>query len=110
MANQFTKEYGIIDLYKTLYSEKYGREIDINKYKEKWAVQSLVQDFGYDTVVNTITYYFKLVKDGHPLSWFYSNFDTLNNARISKEQDDRIRADRRKKTMELIMEHNNGVS
>jgi len=110
LARTFTKEYGVIATYQSLYESKYNRPIQVNKYKEKWAVQSLIDDFGYESVVETLNFYFKVSKDGHPLSWFYSNFDMLNNARLNKEQDDRIRAERRKKTIEMVMERNNGVS
>lgn len=110
MAKTFTNEYRIVAIYQDLYSQKYNRPIQINRYKEKWAIQSLLEDFGFDTVEATLTYYFKTMKDGHPLSWFYSNFELLNNNRLSQINDDMIRAERRARTQKIVEEYKNGLS
>lgn len=110
MANNFNQEYRIIAMYQDMYQERYNRPIQINKYKEKWAVQSLIEDYKIETVIETLKFYFRTNKDNHPLSWFYSNFDTLNNNRIAQANDDILRAERRRLTEQIVMEYKNGVS
>jgi predicted hydrolase (HD superfamily) len=110
LAKTFTKEYELIRHYQSLYVKRYNRPIEINRYKEKWAVSSLIEDFGYEEVEKTLEYYFKLDKDGHPLSWFFSNFSIIKQRRLDKEMDDIIRADRRAKTQKIVEEYRNGLS
>ena len=110
LAKTFTKEYELIREYQSLYSKKYSRPIEVNRYKEKWAASSLLEDYGYETVSSTLEYYFRTEKDGHPLTWFYSNFDLLNQRRLDKERDDIIRAERRARTRKIVEEYKNGLS
>ena len=110
MAKSFTKAFELIATYQSLYQQKYNRPIQVNKYKEKWAASDLIEDFGFETVTNTLVYYFKTSKDNHPITWFYNNFDTLNDNRIAQEKDDILRAERRKQTQQIVMEYRNGVS
>lgn len=110
LAKTFTKEYELLREYQSLYKIKYSRPIEINRYKEKWAASSLIEDYGYDTVLSTLEYYFRTEKDNHPLVWFYSNFDLLNQRRLDKERDDRIRAERREQTRKIVLEYKNGLS
>jgi len=109
LAKTFTKEYELIRQYQSLYNQRYSRPIEINRYKEKWAVSSLLEDFGYDDVEKTLDYYFKLDKDGHPLSWFFSNFTIIRQRRLDKEMDDIIRAERRARTQKIVEEYKNGL-
>lgn len=110
MAKSFTKEYELIKHYQSLYNQKYNRPIEVNRYKEKWAVSSLIEDFGYEDVLKTLDYYFRLDKDNHPLSWFYSNFVMINQRRLEKEMDDIIRAERRARTEKIVREYRDGLS
>lgn len=110
MAKSFNKEYELLSRYQVLYIQRYNRPMEINKYKEKWAVSSLIDDFGYESVSKTLNYYFKLDKDNHPLSWFFSNFSMINQRRLDKEMDDTIRAERRAMTEKIVREYRNGLS
>lgn len=90
-----------------LYNAKYNTKLEINKYKEKWGMHSLVEDFGLDKVKKAIDYYFALQRDSHTLMWFYNNCDVLLVKMDQKERDDRLREERRKKTQELKEEFYN---
>lgn len=110
-ANKNEKDaYSVISKYSSIYKDRYGTQPIVNKYKEKWAMSSLIEDFGLESVSLTLEYYFKLNKDGHPLSWFFNNFSNIHMSRISSEKDDRIRAEARARTLELRSEFINGVS
>lgn len=102
--------YALLSEYMSLYWDKYGSNPLINKYKEKWAMASLVEDFGQEEVRETLVYYFKLTKDRHPLPWFFNNFVAVHTSRLSAQKDDILRAEQRKKTQELRSEYINGVS
>jgi|APGre2960657373_1045057.scaffolds.fasta_scaffold165380_1 hypothetical protein len=109
-SNSDKEAYSLISEYTRLYREKYGISPTINKYKEKWAFLSLIEDFGYENIEQTLSYYFKLTKDMHPLSWFVNNFSSLHISRIGAEKDAMLRSEQRRKTQELRAEYLNGVS
>lgn len=73
-------------------------------------MQSLIDDFGVEEVESSLSYYFKLPKENHPITWFFNNFTTIHTARLNAEKDDKIRAAARQKTQELRMEYLNGLS
>ena len=102
--------FALLSEYSALYKKRYGSSPVVNKYKEKWAMISLVEDFSSEGVVDTLEYYFRLNKDGHPLNWFYNNFSTLYNSRLAAEKDAKIREETRKRTQELRVEYLNDVS
>lgn len=102
--------YALLSEYSRLYRDKYGSTPVLNKYKEKWAMLSLLEDFGRDGVESTLEYYFKLSKDGHPLTWFVNNFTTVHTSRLNARKDAMLREEQRKKTQELRAEYLNGLS
>ena len=108
-SKTFKLEYSLITRYQQLFEQKYGRQPVVNKYKEKWAANSLIEDFGYDTVIECLEYYFKTPKDGHPISYFFFNFDQLQDTLESNKRDDALREERRRKTQELVKELFNGI-
>lgn len=101
--------YSLISLYISLYRDKYNLSPIVNKYKEKWAMNSLIEDFSKDDVEKTLSYYFRLSKDNHPLTWFYNNFSSIHMSRISAEKDDRLRSAAREKTQQLRAEYLDGI-
>lgn len=99
--------FAMLSYYASKYKTRYGKTLEINKYKEKWAMASLVEDFGEDRVEKAIDYYFTLTKEGHPLVWFYNNCDAIIKTLTDKEQDDKLRAERRAKMRRLKEEFYN---
>ena len=73
-------------------------------------MKSLLEDFGADNVKNVIEYYFVCNKDGHPLNWFYSNYDTLSESLAANTRDKELREERRRQTMQIRQEYLNGIS
>ena len=101
--------YALISEYIALYRNKYGVTPMVNKYKEKWGMLSLIEDFGVEDVGHTLEYYFRLSKDMHPLPWFYNNFSSIHTSRLASEKDDNIRLETRKKMQQLRAEYLDGV-
>ena len=85
MANK--EPYILLSLYQSLYKEKYGDMPSLNKYKEKWAMQDVLDSIGYDRAKKVLEYYFKTGKHKHPLQFFYFNFDRLEDMMIQIEED-----------------------
>jgi hypothetical protein len=82
--------YILISLYQSLYKEKYGSMPKINKFKEKWAMQDVIDSVGIDRAKDILVYYFSLTKGGHPLQFFFYNFDRMDTA-IAEVEKDRAR-------------------
>lgn len=90
MANS-KEPYILISLYQNLYKEKYGKIVSINKFREKWAMQDVIDSVGFDRARDILEYYFKTSKSGHPLQFFYFNFDRIGHlmTEIEKDKDNR---------------------
>ena len=86
MANE-KLPYVLIGLYENLYFEKYNKKPRINKFREKWAMQDVIDSVGMDKAKELLVYYFKTTKSGHPLSFFFYNFDRLDYLKTEREKD-----------------------
>lgn len=74
-------------LYQSLYKEKYGKVPQLNKFREKWAMQDVIESVGLDRAKELLIYYFSLPKGGHPLQFFFYNFDRIDSAVAEIERD-----------------------
>ena len=73
--------------YSNLYKERYGKVPRLNKFREKWAMQDVIDSVGYDRARELLKYYFRTSKTGHPLNFFYNNFDRMDAFMESAEKD-----------------------
>ena len=101
MANN-KEPYILISLYQNLYKDKYGRAITINKFREKWAMQDVIDSVGFDKAKELLVYYFKTTKSGHPISFFFYNFDKLDYVKTEREKDENHRRLLLQATKELV--------
>lgn len=90
MANE-KQPYILIGLYENLYLEKYNKKPRINKFREKWAMQDVIDSVGMDKAKELLVYYFKTGKSGHPLSFFFYNFDKIDYLKTEREKDEKHR-------------------
>lgn len=86
MANN-REPYILLTMYQNLYKDKYGRAVTINKFREKWAMQDVIDSIGFDRAKELLEYYFELTKNGHPLQFFFYNFDKLDQLKNEIEKD-----------------------
>ena len=63
-----------------MYKQRYGSVPKINKFREKWAMQDVIDSVGIDRAKDILVYYFSLPKGGHPLQFFFYNFDRMDSA------------------------------
>jgi len=97
--------YALMDKYSNLFYLKYGRKPTMNKYKEKWAMVDVIDSITYDRAIEILEYYFKTTRSGHPLTWFYMNFDKLDEVMLKLEEDEARRARLREQTKRMVEEN-----
>ncbi len=94
--------YILISLYDSLYKEKYNKSPRLNKFREKWAMQDVIDSVGFERAKELLIYYFKTSKYGHPLQFFYYNFDKIDRIQTDIEQDKIHRSILREETKKLV--------
>lgn len=94
--------YILISLYENLYEKHYGKKPRLNKYREKWAMQDVVDSVGLDRAAVILEYYFKTGKSGHPLNFFYMNFDRLEDMMLRVQKDKLNRDSLLEQTRKLV--------
>ncbi len=101
MANN-KEPYILLTQYQNLYKERYGKVPTLNKFREKWAMQDVIDSVGYDRAKELLSYYFKTGKSGHPLNFFYNNFDRMDSFMKGSEADKESRRRLREATKKLV--------
>lgn len=94
--------YILLTEYQNLYKAKYGKVPTLNKFREKWAMQDVIDSVGYDRAKDLLQYYFKTSKSGHPLNFFYNNFDRMDSFMNNAEADKETRRKLREATKKLV--------
>lgn len=112
MVTQATKaKWGnsLLDLYVLLYEEKYGHTPSLNRYRDKWNMVDVCDSVGFDKAKDLLQFYFKTGSEGHPLTFFFYNFDKLevgmkqasedasDKERLRKETEERVKAFRERR-------------
>ena len=101
MANE-KQPYVLIGLYESLYLEKYNKKPRLNKFREKWAMQDFIDSVGFERAKQLLIYYFKTSKYGHPLQFFYYNFDKIDRVQNDTEKDKLHRSILREETKRMV--------
>lgn len=108
MAKEDAKQaYALVSLYIALYKGKYNKNPVVNRYREKWAMQDVIDTVGYERAQKLLDYYFKCNRIGHPLNWFLYNFDKLDDFLLKSEADIQRRKELREQTKNLVEEEMN---
>ncbi len=88
MAKKSQDPYILLTQYERLYINKYGTKPRINKYRDKWGMESMIDDLGIEQARVTLDLYFKTVShDNHSLKVLYNNYDKLVANAAIKERD-----------------------
>ena len=101
MANE-KQPYILIGLYENLYQERYGKKPRVNKFREKWAMQDVIDSVGFERAKELVVYYFKTSKSGHPLNFFFYNFDKIDYLKAEIEKDITKRRILREETKRMV--------
>jgi hypothetical protein len=89
-----------------LYKDKYGKVPTINKFREKWGMQDVIDSVGFDRAKDLLSYYFTTGKPGHPIQFFYYNFDKIDQVNKEIEKDKTNRRMLREATKKMVEEGN----
>ena len=65
----------------------YNAKPTINRYKEKWAMQDVIDSIGFERSKNVLYYYFETGKNRHPLNFFYNNFERIEDMMMQIKED-----------------------
>lgn len=108
-ANQ--QAYALITLFEKNYQKKYGRKPEINRHRDKWGFQDMVEDLGYGEAQQIVAYYFELRYIGHPVQTLLRNYDKFSRVRKEREEDEanrlRLREETKKRVEAFEREHGN---
>ncbi len=93
----------LLSRYDKLYLVKYGTKPTLNRNKEQWAADALIESFGLPECYDLISYYFETSQSP---SWvfFINNAEKIVEAVQAQNQDLKERAERRRKAKEWLSE------
>ena len=91
-------------MYESLYTERYGKKPTVNRYREKWGMQDVIDSVGFNRAKEILEYYFRTGKNGHPIIWFFNNFDLLDKMMEQRTEDDENRKKLRVLTKQMVKE------
>ena len=94
--------YILLSLYESLYKEKYGQKPKLNKFREKWAMQDVIASIGFERAKELLIYYFRTNKSGHPLQFFFYNFDKIDFLKSEIDKDKENRRKLRDATRQMV--------
>lgn len=98
MASQatLTKQVNaLISLYIKCYRDKHKSDPTLNRYREKWGFNSMLEDLGYERAREVIEYYFSTGANGHTVQKLLQNYDrysrTLTEIAHDAEEREKLR-------------------
>lgn len=107
--NKYATE--LLNLYVSLYQEKYASSPKMNRHKHRWGFKAMYEDFGLPQSKRIIQYYFRTQHLGHPLEYLLYNYENLCEMMIAVEQDaikrEELRAETEKRVREWEARGNN---
>jgi hypothetical protein len=94
----------LISKYVKLYTDRYGEAPVINRYRERWGFQSVIEDLGGQNANRVLEYYFTLKRTNHPVQDFLRSYDELHKWRLADEEDKRRVAQLHEETAKRVKE------
>lgn len=93
--------FAVLSRFEKLIKTYERKPVIINKYNEQWAADALLESIDIQDIYDAMEYYFKI--NSRP-TWkgFANNVDRLIQSKKDKEEDDRLRAERRVMAREWI--------
>lgn len=84
----------LLSRYNKYHLQRYEQKSNLNLNVEQWAADALIESYGLTECYELIEYYFKVAQNP-TWNFFAYNAESIVNARINKEKDDKERAERR---------------
>lgn len=103
-SNKKAEPFILLGIYQKLYKEKYKKEARVNKYRDKWAMQDVIDSVGYVRAIELIEYYFAIDRADHYLPFFFYNFDKIDRIKTEIDKDKVNRQQLLKATKHMVEE------
>lgn len=94
----------LITLYANEYADKYSKAPVMNRFRDKWGFQGMVEDLGYGRAQEVVKYYFRTSRVGHPLQYLLYNYEKLDQILKELAEDEVKREELRKLTEKRVAE------
>lgn len=107
MSNSKNLSYALVDYYAFKFKETYGRDPIVNKFRDRWGFQDMVESISFEDCKRVIDFYFKTSNAGHKLGTLFTNFDKLLSSLREAEQDKIRRSAIRAKTAKVVEDWEN---
>lgn len=76
----------LVQLYKQFYRKEYGRDPDLNKFRDSFGFASMLHDYNIVECKEIIEYYFKTGGE-HSTRRLFENYDGLRQAKERSDKD-----------------------
>lgn len=83
----------LINLFISKYQQKYGKKPVLNRFRERWGFQDMIDSVGFEDSQRIIEFYFEIPATSHTCKHLFYNFDNMLSNMEAREQD---RAERRR--------------
>lgn len=100
--NARSQSYALMHMFSKCYEKKYGQKPLINRYRERWGFQDMVDSIGEEDSKAVIEYYFEISSSNHTCKYLFNNFDILKRNLDARTQDREKRARLRQQTKERM--------
>lgn len=102
----------LVTLFIDTYKAKFGmRPEKINRYRDRWGFQAMIEDLGYDRSKEVIAFYMETNRPIHDVSGLLNNYDRINTIMKDKAEDEAARQRLREESrirVELWRQQNSG--
>jgi hypothetical protein len=95
------ERFALISLFEKNCRKNYVPLPTINKYNEQWAADALLESFSFSDIERAMNHYFK-VSVNPTWKTFANNVDKILETLRLRQEDDRLRAERRQKAKEWL--------
>lgn len=97
------KEAGVLlDHFKKIYKEKYGKSPKVNTYSDKWGMIDTIDDHGFDKTRELLDYYISTGSDWHSIKDFYRRADVYRESMEAGKRDRMYRERLMQQTKERV--------
>ena len=103
-GNKKSEPYILLGLYEKLYKMKYNKVARVNKYRDKWAMQDVIDSVGYTRALQLVDYYFHIERPDHGLMFFLNNFDKIDYMKNEIDKDKAVRQQLLEATKTMVEE------
>lgn len=96
--------HAMTSYYIKLYKEKYGVAPKVNRPVARWDWAGILEDLTVEESKSLLEFYFTTSNKGHPLNWFFYNYDKLQQSVEELEKDSKRRKKLREESEERARE------